>query len=87
MICSEFDPITASCAPACCVCSRTLDCAKDLYACLTPEEQEQYIARLRGQRKESAAPDATNIQSGRVEKGLPTHFSTSSLPKNKEENK
>lgn len=65
MICSDFDPITSSCAPCCCVCSQRRECMK----------------------KEEAAPDATNIQSGRVEKGLPTNFSTSSLTKNKEENK
>lgn len=26
MICTEFDPITASCAPSCCVCGRNGEC-------------------------------------------------------------
>lgn len=35
--------------------------------------------------KERAAPDATNIESGKVESDLPDHESTSILSKNKEE--
>lgn len=35
--------------------------------------------------KEEAAPDATNIESGKVESDLPDHESTSILSKNKEE--
>lgn len=33
MICTEFDPITASCAPSCCVCGRNGECHR------TGEEQ------------------------------------------------
>lgn len=79
MICDHFDPITSNCAPSCCVCSRTLDCAKDLYEGLTPEEQEQYIARLLGLRKEEAAQGATNTQDGEAEQVLTHAVSASSL--------
>lgn len=34
------------------------------------------------QEKEKAAPDAANIQSGKVEKGLPTNISTSNYKTN-----
>ena len=37
------------------------------------------------QDKEKAAPDATNIESGKVENGLPTNFSTSDFNKQMEE--
>ena len=80
MICSDFDPITASCAPSCCVCSQRRECTRSADEAHKRSENEARENGMNRERtEEKAAPDATNIQSGRVEKGLPTVFSTSSL--------
>ena len=52
MICPSYDPITASCAPSCCVCSQIKNCKKriapeddafNIIMELTPEERHELL--------------------------------------------